>query len=257
MNKQVIQYIILNNSKVHKTTPHRQLVLTYLKGIYMKLFIFLSLSMISISSAAHSGRTNSEGCHNDRKNGGYHCHGAKTKSYTNKSTLVITPTSPSVLTSYNRKDWPHWVDADSDCQDTRAEILIRDSRVPVKFKRNKGCNVSWGEWLDPYTLQVFTKASDLDIDHVVPLAHAHETGAANWTREQKRSFANDFENLLAVEDNSNQAKGAKSPLEWMPKNKAFHCEYLIRWRAIKLKYNLKITIKEAEFLVSELSACED
>lgn len=234
--------------KLHKTIPHRQLVLTVLKGTYMKLFIFLSLSIISLSSAAHSGRTNSEGCHNDRKNGGYHCHGTKTKSYTSKSTSVISPTSPPLLTNYNRKDWPHWVDADSDCQDTRAEILIRDSRTPVKFKRNKGCNVSWGEWLDPYTSQVFTKASDLDIDHVVPLAHAHKTGAANWTREQKRAFANDFENLLAVEDNSNQAKGAKSPIEWMPDNKAFHCEYLKKWDKVKVKYNLYITAREKAFI---------
>lgn len=227
------------------------MILIFIRSVSMALVCFLAFN-----SSAHSGRTNSEGCHNDRKNGGYHCHGAKTKSYTSQSTSIITATSPPILTSYNRKDWPHWVDADSDCQDTRVEILIRDSRAPVKFKRNKGCNVSWGEWLDPYTLKVFTKASDLDIDHIVPLAHAYETGAANWTREQKRVFANDFENLLAVEDNSNQAKGSKSPLEWMPKNKAFHCEYLARWRAIKLKYNLKITIKEAEFLASELSACE-
>ncbi|WP_289097729.1 hypothetical protein [uncultured Pseudoalteromonas sp.] len=102
----------------------------------------------------------------------------KDKVLHKKSTSVISLSSPPLLTNYNRKDWPQWVDADSDCQDTRADMLIRDSRVPVKFKRNKCCNVSWGEWLDPYTLKVFTKVSDLDIDHIVPLAHAHETGAA-------------------------------------------------------------------------------
>jgi len=74
---------------------------------------------------------------------------------------------------------------------------------------------------------------------------------------KKRAFANDFENLLAVEDNSNQAKGAKSPLELMPDNKTFHCEYLERWREVKIKYELKITIKEAEFLASQLSSCID
>jgi len=228
------------------------MILIFNRSLFIAIVCFLAFS-----SSAHSGRTNSEGCHNDRKNGGYHCHGAKTNSYTNKSTSVITATSPPVRTGYNRKDWPHWVDADSDCQDTRAEILIRDSRGPVKFKRNKGCNVSWGEWLDPYTLQVFTKASDLDIDHVVPLAHAHETGAANWTREQKRAFANDFENLLAVEDNSNQAKGAKSPLEWMPDNKAFHCEYLEKWLRVKIKYKLYLSETESKFVMGEVYECRE
>ena len=83
---------------------------------------------------------------------------------------------------YNRKDWPHWIDADRDCQNTRAEILIHDSVGPVKFKRNKGCNVSWGKWIGPYTGKTFTKASDIDIDHIVPLSHAHKTGGANWSR---------------------------------------------------------------------------
>ncbi|MCP4050152.1 MAG: HNH endonuclease [bacterium] len=227
------------------------MILIFNRSLFIAIVCF-----IAFSSSAHSGRTNSEGCHNDRKNGGYHCHGAKTNSYTNKSTSVITSTSPPVRTGYNRKDWPHWVDADSDCQDTRAEILIRDSRAPVKFKRNKGCNVSWGEWLDPYTLQVFTKASDLDIDHIVPLAHAHETGAANWTREQKRAFANDFENLLAVEDNANQAKGTKSPLEWMPDNKAFHCEYLEKWSSIKNKYHLYSSENERKYILLKLKGCD-
>ena len=51
-------------------------------------------------------------------------------------------------------------------------------------------------------------------------------GGKYWTREQRREFANDFENLLAVEDNANQSKGGQPPQEWMPLNKSYHCKYI-------------------------------
>ncbi len=145
---------------------------------------------------------------------------------------------------YNRKNWPHWIDVDRDCQNTRAEILIRDSVELVKFKRNKGCNVSWGKWIGPYTGITFTKASDIDIDHIVPLSHAHKTGGANWSRSKKREFANDFENLIAVDDSTNQAKGAKSPARWKPPLKEYWCEYARRWKYIKNKYGLSLSKPE-------------
>lgn len=157
--------------------------------------------------------------------------------------------------TYNRKSWSHWVDNDQDCQDTRAEILIRDSIAPVKFKRNKGCSVSWGKWLDPYTLQTFTKASDIDIDHIIPLAHAHRNGAKNWTKKQKRAFANDPANLLAVEDNANQQKNAQAPHEWMPSNREYHCVYLKKWQQLKRKYSLSATAAEQRYISFRLNLC--
>lgn len=162
---------------------------------------------------------------------------------------------PHSIAKYDRKAWPHWVDYDNDCQNARAEILIRDSMVPVKFKRNKGCVVTWGKWLDPYTLQTFTKASDIDVDHMIPLAHAHDSGAGNWSKSQRRSFANDPENLLAVEDNANQQKGAQAPHEWMPINAKYHCAYLNKWQALKVKYKLTATKKELHFISNKLANC--
>lgn len=243
-------------------------------------------------SWAHSGRTNAEGCHNNRKTGDYHCHNSGNSSrgsssssydsyrpkpykrptpsykkssppkrtYTNRKvysckgvnghlTITNEPCSEEKRTakstkSYSRKSWPHWIDADKDCQNTRAEILIRDSIGDVKFKRNRGCNVSWGRWFGPYTGETFTKASDVDIDHIVPLEHAHRTGGGTWSRERKRQFANDPENLLTVDDSTNQAKGSKGPARWKPPRKAYWCEYARRWRRIKGKYGLTISVPE-------------
>lgn len=149
---------------------------------------------------------------------------------------------------YNRKDWPHWQDVDGDCQNTRAEVLIRDSRAEIKFKRNKPCNVSYGRWICPYTGKVIVAASEADIDHVVPLAHANKMGGADWSRKQKGEFANDMANLLPVDKSANREKGDKSPEEWKPSRREFWPEYAMIWRNIKAKYNLKVSGSEEKAL---------
>ena len=141
-------------------------------------------------------------------------------------------------TPYNRKDWPHWIDADGDCQNTRQELLIATSRKPVQFKDSRHCTVISGEWYGVYTGKIFTKASDVDIDHIVPLAHAHRHGADKWTKAQRRTFANDFENLLVVSDSINKSKSDQAPHEWLPPLKSYWCVYGKRWERIKDKYKL-------------------
>jgi len=151
---------------------------------------------------------------------------------------------PTPATPYNRKDWPHWIDADRDCQNTRQELLIATSRKPVEFKDSKHCTVISGEWYGVYTGKTFTKASDVDVDHIVPLAHAHRHGAENWTKEQRKAFANDFENLLVVSDSINKSKSDKAPHEWLPPLKSYWCEYGKRWERIKEKYRLWYSSQE-------------
>ena len=167
-----------------------------------------------------------------------------------ESIAVPAPVSP-----YNRKDWPHWIDADGDCQNTRQEMLIVSSRVPVKFKGSRNCTVVSGEWFGVYTGKTFTKASDVDVDHIVPLAHAHRHGADKWTRDQRRAFANDFENLVVVDDAANQSKSDQAPHEWLPPRKDYWCEYGKRWEHIKEKYRLWFSSRERETLDSLAETC--
>lgn len=163
---------------------------------------------------------------------------------------------PAQISPYNRKDWPHWIDADGDCQNTRQEMLIATSRVPVKFKDARQCTVVSGEWFGVYTGKTFTKASDVDIDHIVPLAHAHRHGADKWTRDQRRTFANDFENLLVVDDSVNQSKGDQAPHEWLPPRKDYWCEYGRRWQRIKEKYRLWFSALEQKTLELLAETCQ-
>ncbi len=162
---------------------------------------------------------------------------------------------PATGTPYQRKDWPHWVDTDKNCRNTRQELLIATSQTPVQFKDTRQCTVKAGLWIGPYTGKTLTKAADVDIDHIVPLAHAHRHGASGWTRAQRRAFANDFENLLVVSDVVNRAKSDKAPHEWLPPNKGFWCEYGKRWQRVKDKYRLFYSTPERNVLKQLAATC--
>lgn len=151
---------------------------------------------------------------------------------------------------YNRKFFEHWIDSDGDCQNTRAEILMEQSDVPVTFRKSKkgNCSVLKGSWKDFYYAEVLTDASKVDIDHVVPLKHAWDIGANLWTREKRERFANDPLNLVITNRKYNRQKGAKTILEWMPIDRNYACKYARRWMQIKEKYDLPLSSKEREYV---------
>lgn len=215
----------------------------------MKYLLVIILFLANFAHA-HAARLDNKGGHNCSEK-------SKVKGLCSEYHFHNIPRSADVeVTEYDRDTWPHWVDEDKDCQDARAEALIRDSLVEVKFKRNKGCNVSWGQWRVPYTNEIVLKASSTDADHIVPLGHAHFHGAMNWSREQKRAFANDLENILIVSASANRSKGDRSPNEWMPPYQPYHCTYLKKWVYIKLKYSLTYGSAEQSFLRSKSKECQ-
>jgi 5-methylcytosine-specific restriction endonuclease McrA len=152
----------------------------------------------------------------------------------------LAPTCPeeTVIPPYDRDEWGRWRDADRDCQDTRAEVLIRDSRVPVTFAEGGECRVVAGDWLDPYTGLVVTDASLIDVDHVVPLEETHLSGGWAWEREKKRDYANDTTNLVAAGRSANRSKGSRGPKAWLPTFDGTRCGYLDQWVATKTKWSL-------------------
>lgn len=159
----------------------------------------------------------------------------------NKCGVTAKPkqkSSASQTKSYDRKLYRHWVDQDGDCQNTRTEVLILTSEVKPKFKTDKQCVVVSGRWTDPYSGKVIYNASEIDIDHVVPIKHAHGHGAATWSNERREQFANDPLNLIPVGARENRKKGAKDPVAWLPPNQNYRCTYLQKWTAVKNKYGL-------------------
>ena len=166
---------------------------------------------------------------------------------------------PSNIPKYNRTHWSHWIDADGDCQDTRQEVLIEESTTPVTFKTARGCRVASGTWIGPFTGQQFTNPSDLDVDHMVPLKNAHNSGGWRWSVAKKMQFANYLKykgHLNAVDDSANSAKRDKGPEDWMPPDQSYWCEYAIHWSNIKVAWDLTATAREIAALKQMLNTCE-
>ncbi len=181
---------------------------------------------------------------------------------TSPPSLVKQPAIASVpndIPAYNRDEWRHWSDADGDCQNTRAEVLISESLSAVTFTpASGGCTVSTGLWIGPFTGRSFTQASDVDVDHMVPLKNAHDSGGWAWSAQKKKEYANNLSNvqhLVAVDDGSNQAKGARGPEEWMPPLAAYWCQYAADWIEVKNVWGLSATVVEWTALQSMLTTC--
>ncbi|MFD9466010.1 HNH endonuclease family protein [Streptomyces sp. NPDC060027] len=156
-------------------------------------------------------------------------------------------------TGYNRDLFPHWITISGACN-TRETVLKRDGSGVVT---DSACASTSGSWYSVYDGATWTAASDLDIDHLVPLAEAWDSGASAWTTAQRQAFANDLTRpqLIAVTDNVNQAKGDQDPATWMPSRTAYACTYVRAWVQVKYYYNLKVDSAEKSKLTSVLSGC--
>jgi hypothetical protein len=220
----------------------------------MKVFIKrLALSLVLLSHGllieAHNGGWDKQGGHTNRTTGVYHCHRADCIG-PNKTVPKSTNHQ-----AYSRESWKHWSDFDGNCMNTRHEILKEQSLRPARLSKNR-CYVSSGLWADPYSGKEYTQPSNLDIDHIIPLKWAHDHGGFSWTADKKEAFANDPDNLLAVEDRLNRIKIAQGPTEWLPPNHGYRCAYLDHWNRLLGKYSsLKMTSAEHRIFMRQLSAC--
>lgn len=151
--------------------------------------------------------------------------------------------------AYDRSQWlPRWSDFDGDCQSTRHELLIQFSLTPVTFESDRKCKVKYGLWLDPYSGEYFFGATQVDIEHIVPLKWAEERGANTWSTAQKRRFAEDPDNLWVVSAKLNREKGAKGPMEWMPPYRPTKAIYAAKYKSLADRYGLVLTRTERLFL---------
>ena len=105
---------------------------------------------------------------------------------------IVVAVTPPDIPKYERAEWRHWADEDGDCQDARQEVLIEESKVPVSYEDTNQCRVVSGMWTGLYIGDEFTDPGDLDIDHMVPLADAHNSGGWAWDGDKRRRYANDL-----------------------------------------------------------------
>ena len=161
-------------------------------------------------------------------------------------------------TGYTRAQFPTWSDLDRNGCDTRNEILNRDL-TKVLFKAGtKDCKVTSGSLIDPYSGKVITFSSvksNIDIDHVVALSNAWQTGAAYFDKSKRQLIANDPLNLLAVDYSLNRQKGDGDAATWLPPLKSYRCSYVARQIAVKAKYALWVTSPEKDAIIKILEKC--
>lgn len=142
--------------------------------------------------------------------------------------------------------------------DMRNTILARDM---IEAIRDEKCRVVQGRLVDPYTgaevafIRGVESSQAVQIDHIVSLSNAWQTGAQQLTSERRATFANDPLNLIAVDGRANQAKGDGDAATWLPANKSFRCEYIERQVRVKYAYELWVTKAEKEAMTRVLNAC--
>ncbi|MEU5398879.1 HNH endonuclease family protein [Streptomyces sp. NPDC005963] len=165
----------------------------------------------------------------------------------------LTVRAEGSSSGYSRDRFPHWITQSGSCN-TREVVLKRDGRNVVQ---DAGCAAVSGTWYSEFDGATWTAASDVDIDHIVPLAEAWRSGASSWTTARRQSFANDLggPQLIAVTDNVNQAKGDKDPAEWLPPRTAYRCVYARMWVQVKHTYGMTVDTAEKSALQSVLGSC--
>ena len=169
--------------------------------------------------------------------------------------LASLTTAPEHPEGYIRTLFVHWIDADQDGCSTRSEVLIAESRPTARV--GPDCSVA-GSWRSAYDGLITTGPSRFDIDHVVALKEAWDSGAWDWTPARRKSFANDlgdWRSLRAVTAASNRSKSDKDPGQWLPPLLSFHCTYATEWVVVKVRWTLQVDARERAALQRILVGC--
>ncbi|MFM8268416.1 MAG: DUF1524 domain-containing protein [Ilumatobacteraceae bacterium] len=159
--------------------------------------------------------------------------------------LATIPITSERGDGYVRELFRHWITQPSGCS-TREAVLIRDT-IGLPQVDPFGCTVVAGDWISPYDGARWEFPSDVDIDHVVALKEAWDSGAWAWSDARRQAFANDLTDrrtLRAVTDDVNQSKADKDPSNWMPPLESYWCTYLGDWVAIKARWGLSMDESE-------------
>ncbi|MCR9712860.1 HNH endonuclease family protein [Vibrio parahaemolyticus] len=204
-------------------------------------FLIVALFVNSVPAQALVKMSSSGLCHDE--NSSYY---SRTKNFTPYDTLELClnaggklpagySSSDSLSSDYSRDQFGHgWADVDHDGQDTRQEVLIAQNTGNLNY--NEHGRVVSGRWISMYSGKIYYNASDLDIDHIVPLSWAWKHGADKWKKDTRKRFANDPRNLVAVGASLNRSKGDKGLDEWLPP--ANQKQYRLRFQRIVKLYGL-------------------
>lgn len=183
-------------------------------------------------------------------------HADSTWSGTLSSGIASIAVGTEDRTGYSRDLFNHWVDADGDGCDTREEVLLAEAEDAPTV--GSGCSLSGGRWYSYYEGVSQASASALDIDHLVPLAEAWDSGARTWSSARREAYANDLgdtRTLVGVTASLNRSKGDQDVAEWLPPIN--QCRYVKEWVAAKIRWSLTADSAEVGALQQVAGGCTD
>ena len=169
--------------------------------------------------------------------------------------IVIIEHASASCPAYDRNDYPHCTDMDRDCQDTRQQILFEENLGSIQFNSSKKCRVLKGLWFNSFKGREFEEHGKLDVDHIVPLKEANQSGAFSLSSAKRKDFADEFNgshHLSAMSSSVNLSKGVEGPVERIPPNQKFWREYVKGWVQIKIRWDLKADEEELKTLIKIL-----
>ncbi|MFI5978875.1 HNH endonuclease family protein [Streptomyces sp. NPDC051452] len=175
-----------------------------------------------------------------------------------RDALAQLPVRGEDRSGYERTKFKDWADADKDGCNTRAEVLKAEAVIAPE--QGAKCTLTGGEWYSPYDERYIHGPSGLDIDHLVPLAEAWDSGASTWTAKEREAYANDLGDdraLIAVSATSNRSKAGQDPATWMPPAAGYRCQYATDWIADKTRWGLSVDATEQAALGEVLDSCPD
>ncbi|MEV0537079.1 HNH endonuclease family protein [Kitasatospora sp. NPDC050463] len=179
----------------------------------------------------------------------------QTISITLQEAIDSLPVADEDRTGYERTKFRHWIDADRDGCNTRKEVILEEAVEAPEI--GPGCSLTGGSWYSAYDGEIVTDAARLDVDHVVPLAEAWDSGASAWTPLERQRYANDLDEpraLIAVTGRSNRQKADKDVSDWLPMP-SDQCTYITDWTVVKTRWGLTIDQREQDALHRLAAGC--
>ena len=175
-------------------------------------------------------------------------------------TLAVKGRAPK--TGYTRAQFGQaWADVDRNGCDTRNDILKRDLTGIIYKSGTRSCVVASGTLEDRYSGEMINfvrgniTSMEVQIDHVVALSNAWQTGAFKLSADERKALANDPMNLFAVKGRLNSQKGDGDAATWLPPLKSFRCTYVAQQIAVKAKYSLWVVAPEKAAMTAILTKC--
>jgi hypothetical protein len=183
--------------------------------------------------------------------------GATTYVTTLRAGARALPVAAESNAGYDRdRYFGRWLDTNQDCQDTRAEVLIQESKIVPSYTTARRCTVANGRWVTTFDNRTHTSATTVQIDHTVPVHEVWGSGARSWTQARRVAYYNDLSyagSLNAQTGSLNASKQASGPEQWMPP--ANHCSYVAQWIAVKTRWGLTVDATEKTALIQIADRC--